>query len=73
MSTLYYKCQSGEIKTLEEWQEEIDCFWNWAESTMYNIYRDRSRLKLLKRPVDYFERYAKLIDLKPVASYKGVF
>lgn len=70
----YLKSKSGEIKTKEEWEKEVNDFWRYAE--LQNRYicnpRAKTNRREFKKPIDAFERFAKIIELKEV-SWEGVF
>lgn len=76
MSTLM-RSKSGETKTREEWQKEVDDFWDYAELQNRYICNPRAKFnrRVFKRPNDAFERFAKIIGLEEITeiSWEGVF
>lgn len=70
------KSKLGEIKSKEEWQKEIDDFWVFAEAQSRYVCKltAKSKRKEFRKPVNAFDRYARLLGLEEVtSSYKGVF
>lgn len=71
---MYMKSKLGEVKTREEWEKEISLFWDWVitQNRYINNINSKTHKREFKKPLDYFERYAKILGLTTV-SYEGVF
>jgi hypothetical protein len=61
------KSNKGHVKSEVEWRAWIDEFWEYAEK------QNKDRPNRFIKPKDYFQRIVKLLGLKPVGSWKGVF
>ena len=77
MSTILMRSRVGEVKTKEEWQKEVNDFWDFVE--LQNRYicnpRAKTNRREFKRPSDAFERFARIIGLEEIenVSWDGVF
>jgi len=81
---MYLRSKLGEVKHIEQWEQELNEFWGWVEKQNRYICRVDAQHKRreFKKPTNAFHRYAKLLGLErvpspeekhPEPSYKGVF
>lgn len=61
-----FKSKLGEVKTKDEWQQELNEFWEYVERQNRYICRANSTVnkRSFKKPDDAFERYVKLLGLE---------
>jgi hypothetical protein len=62
------KSRAGEVMSEQDWRDWIDGFWAYAEKQN----SDKKCYRFVK-PADYFERIVKILGLKELPSWKGVF